>query len=148
MFYRVQALRGNHNAKDDQRVRDKVADTARLVRDVHNSLTLLGKRSSDADKAVSMLNQCQEQILTLEDSKPLEVTLDGAKSAVVKYAGSYIVEFNELRSHLDDGCEVLQQVLATDVPGPQIKVNNVANTGCLIAIVFILNDWYDNNSDL
>ena len=58
-IYRVQALRGNHNAKDDQRVRDKVADTARLVRDVHNSLTLLGKRSSDADKAVSMLNQCQ-----------------------------------------------------------------------------------------
>ena len=60
-----------------------------------------------------MLNQCQEQMLTLEDSKPLEVTLDGAKQAVVKYAGSYILEFNELQSHLDDGCEVLQQVLAT-----------------------------------
>jgi len=120
---RVQALRINHNPKDDQRVRDKVSDTARLVTDVHNSLTLLGKRSSDADKAVAMLNQCQEQMLTLEDSKPLEVTLDGAKQAVVKYAGSYILEFNELRSHLDDGCEVLQQVLATDVPGPQIKLN-------------------------
>merc|ERR1719219_352435 len=120
---RVQALRLNQNPKDDQIIREKVADTARLVRDVHQSLTLLGKKSSDADKAVSMLNQCQEQILTLEDSKPLEVTLDGAKQAVVKYAGSYIMEFNELRSHLDDGCEVLQQVLATDVPGPQIKIN-------------------------
>ena len=101
----------------------QVADTARLVKDVHTSLTLLGKRSSDADKSVAMLAQCQEQILTLEDSKPLEITLDGAKQAVVKYAGSYILEFNELRSHLDDGCEVLQQVLATDVPGPQIKIN-------------------------
>ena len=33
---RVQALRINHNPKDDQRVRDKVSDTARLVTDVHN----------------------------------------------------------------------------------------------------------------
>ena len=68
---RVQALRLNQNPKDDQVVREKVADTARLVRDVHNSLTLLGKKSSDADKALAMWNQCQEQILTLEDSKPL-----------------------------------------------------------------------------
>ena len=90
-----------------------------------NSLTLLGKRSSDADKAVAMLNQCQEQMLTLEDSKPLEVTLDGAKQAVVKYAGSYILEFNELRSHLDDGCEVLQQVLATGKKELQFIRENV-----------------------
>ena len=48
-----------------------MADTARLVRDVHQSLTLLGKKSSDADKAVAMLSQCQEQILTLDDAKPL-----------------------------------------------------------------------------
>ena len=32
-------------------------------------------------------------------------------------------EFNELRNHLDDGCEVLQQVLVSDVPGPQVKLN-------------------------
>ena len=43
--------------------------------------------------------------------------------AVSNYAGTYIVEFNELRSHLDDGCEVLQQVLDNDVPGPQVKLN-------------------------
>ena len=42
-----------------------------LVRDVHQSLTVLGKKASDADKAVAMLSQCQEQILTLEDAKPL-----------------------------------------------------------------------------
>ena len=72
-----------------------------------------------------MLNQCQEQMLTLEDSKPLEVTLDGAKQAVVKYAGSYILEFNELRSHLDDGCEVLQQVLATGKKELQFIRENV-----------------------
>jgi hypothetical protein len=42
---------------------------------------------------------------------------------VAKYAGSYILEFNELRSNLDDGCEVLQQVLSNDVPGPQVKLN-------------------------
>ena len=35
------------------------------------SLTLLGKKSSDADKAVAMLTQCQEQMLTLDDAKPL-----------------------------------------------------------------------------
>ena len=29
------------------------------------------KKSSDADKAVAMLTQCQEQILTLDDAKPL-----------------------------------------------------------------------------
>ncbi len=120
---RVQALRLNQNPKEDQVVREKVADTARLVRDVHHSLTLLGKKSSDADKAVAMLSQCQEQILTLDDAKPLEVTLEGAKQAVSKYAGSYIMEFNELRNHLDDGCEVLQQVLVNDVPGPQVKLN-------------------------
>lgn len=68
---RVQALRLSHNAQDDQSVREKVADTTRLVRDIHNSLTLLGKKSSDADKAVTMLTQCQEQILTLDDAKPL-----------------------------------------------------------------------------
>ena len=68
---RVQALRLNQNPKDDQVIREKVADTARLVRDVHQSLSLLGKKSSDADKAVAMLSQCQEQILTLEDAKPL-----------------------------------------------------------------------------
>jgi len=120
---RVQALRLNQNPKDDQVIREKVADTARLVRDVHQSLSLLGKKSSDADKAVAMLSQCQEQILTLEDAKPLEVTLDGAKQAVANYAGSYCQEFNELRNHLDDGCEVLQQVLVSDVPGPQVKLN-------------------------
>ena len=32
---------------------------------------LLGKKSSDADKAVAMLSQCQEQVLTLDDAKPL-----------------------------------------------------------------------------
>ena len=37
------------------------------------------------------------------------MTLDGAKQAMANYAGSYILEFNELRNHLDDGCEVLQQ---------------------------------------
>jgi len=120
---RVQALRLNQNPKDDQIIREKVADTARLVRDVHQSLTVLGKKASDADKAVAMLSQCQEQILTLEDAKPLEVTLDGAKQAVANYAGSYCQEFNELRNHLDDGCEVLQQVLVSDVPGPQVKLN-------------------------
>lgn len=82
-----------------------------------------GKKSSDADKAVAMLTQCQEQILTLDDAKPLEVTLDGAKQAVANYAGSYCQEFNELRNNLDDGCEVLQQVLVSDVPGPQVKLN-------------------------
>ena len=41
------------------------------MRDVHQSLTVLGKKASDADKAVAMLSQCQEQILTLEDAKPL-----------------------------------------------------------------------------
>ena len=68
---RVQALRLNYNPKDDQDIREKVADTARLVRDVHQSLTLLGKKSSDADKAVAMLTQCQEQMRTVEDAKPL-----------------------------------------------------------------------------
>ena len=92
---RVQALRLNQNPKDDAIIREKVCDTARLVRDVHQrylkinyhalvwqenyipiyflsfSLTLLGKKSSDADKAVAMLTQCQEQILTLDDAKPL-----------------------------------------------------------------------------
>ena len=91
---RVQALRLNQNPKDDAIIREKVSDTARLVRDVHQrylkinyhalvwqknyitvylyfSLTLLGKKSSDADKAVAMLTQCQEQILTLDDAKPL-----------------------------------------------------------------------------
>ena len=52
-----------------------------------------------------------------------EVTLDGAKQAVANYAGSYCQEFNELRNNLDDGCEVLQQVLVSDVPGPQVKLN-------------------------
>ena len=52
-----------------------------------------------------------------------EVTLDGAKQAVSNYAGSYCQEFNELRNNLDDGCEVLQQVLVSDVPGPQVKLN-------------------------
>lgn len=33
------------------------------------------------------------------------------------------MEFNELRNHLDDGCEVLQQVLVNDVPGTQVKLN-------------------------
>lgn len=120
---RVQALRLNQNPKDDAIIREKVSDTARLVRDVHQSLTLLGKKSSDADKAVAMLTQCQEQMLTLDDAKPLEVTLDGAKQAVANYAGSYCQEFNELRNNLDDGCEVLQQVLVSDVPGPQVKLN-------------------------
>ena len=55
----------------------------------------------------------------------MEVTLDGAKQAVVKYAGSYILEFNELRSHLDDGCEVLQQVLATGKKELQFIRENV-----------------------
>ena len=120
---RVQTLRRNYNPKEDQDVREKVADTARLVRDVHQSLTLLGKKSSDADKAVAMLTQCQEQMASIEDSKPLEPTLEGAKQAVANYAGTYIVEFKELKGHLDDGCEVLQQVLDNDVPGPQVKLN-------------------------
>ena len=51
------------------------------------------------------------------------MTLDGAKQAVANYAGSYCQEFNELRNNLDDGCEVLQQVLVSDVPGPQVKLN-------------------------
>jgi hypothetical protein len=76
---RVQALRLNQNKKDDQNIREKVSDSARLVRDVHNSLTLLGKKSSDADKAVLMLNQCQEQMATLEDSQPLEVRFSAFK---------------------------------------------------------------------
>ena len=78
---RVSVLRRNYNPKEDSDVREKVADTARLVRDVHQSLTLLGKKSSDADKAVTMLSQCQEQMLSIEDSKPLESTLAGAKQA-------------------------------------------------------------------
>ena len=45
---RVQALRLNQNPKNDQIIREKVANTARLVQDVHQSLTLLGKKSSDA----------------------------------------------------------------------------------------------------
>ena len=32
---RVQALRLNQNPKDDAIIREKVSDTARLVRDVH-----------------------------------------------------------------------------------------------------------------
>ena len=120
---RVQALRLNYNPKEDQDVREKVADTARLVRDVHQSLTLLGKKSSDADKAVAMLTQCQEQMKTLEDAKPLEPTMEGAKTAVANYAGVYMTEFKELKSHLDDGCEVLQNVLVNDVPGRQVKIN-------------------------
>ena len=51
------------------------------------------------------------------------MTLGGAKQAVANYAGSYCQEFNELRNNLDDGCEVLQQVLVSDVPGPQVKLN-------------------------
>ena len=51
------------------------------------------------------------------------MTLQGAKQAVAKYAGSYIMEFNELKNHLDDGCEVLQNVLVNDVPSPQVKLN-------------------------
>ena len=120
---RVSTLRRSYNPKEDSDVREKVADTARLVRDVHQSLTLLGKKSSDADKAVAMYSQCQEQMLSIEDSKPLEPTLAGAKQAVSNYTNTYIEEFNELRSHLDDGCEVLQQVLDNDVPGPQVKLN-------------------------
>ena len=82
-------------------------------------------------------------MLTLEDSKPLEVTLDGAKQAVVKYAGSYILEFNELRSHLDDGCEVLQQVLAT---GKKNNCNFYV-TRLVFITMFSRRSWTSNKTE-
>ncbi len=109
--------------QSDAKVREKVADTARMVRDVHLTLNTLDKKSSDADKACSMLTQCQEQIMSLDDAAPLEITLEGAKKAVGNYAGMYIREYNGLKNNLEEGCAVLEEVLNNDVPGPRVKLN-------------------------
>ena len=55
-----------------------------------------------------------------------------------------------MNGSLDDGCEVLQQVLVSDVPGPQVKLNvgqlEASKRKKLIMIFFILklkiqNSW-------
>ena len=106
----VQALRINQKS-NDKIIREKVSETTRLIRDVHKSLAFLGKKLSDADTAIAMLTHCQEKILTFDDAKLFEVTLDGAKQAVANYIGSFCQEYTKLRKHLDDDCKILQQVL-------------------------------------
>ena len=106
----VQALRINQKS-NDKIIREKVSETTRLIRDVHKSLAFLGKKSSDADQAIAMLTHCQEKFQNLNDAKPFEVTLDGAKQAVANYVGSFCQEYTKLRKHLDDDCEILLQVL-------------------------------------
>ena len=106
----VQALRINQKS-NDKIIREKVSETARLIRDVHKSLTFLGKKSSDADQAIAMFTQCQEKFQNLDDAKPFEVTLDGAKKAVANYVGLFCQEYTKLQKHLDDDCEILLQVL-------------------------------------
>jgi len=47
----------------------------------------------------------------LDDAKPFEVTLDGAKKAVANYVDSFCQEYTKLQKHLDQDCEFLLQVL-------------------------------------
>ena len=106
----VQALRINQKS-NDKIIREKVSETARLIRDVHKSLTFLGKKSSDADQAIAMFTHCQEKFQNLDDAKPFEVPIDGAKKAVANYVRSFCQEYTKLQKHLDDDCEILLQVL-------------------------------------
>ena len=106
----VQALRISQKS-NEKIIREKVSETTRLIRDVHKSLAFLGKKSSDADQAIAMFTHCQEKFQNLNDAKPFEVTLDGAKKAVANYFGSFCQEYTKLQKHLDDDCEILQQVL-------------------------------------
>ena len=106
----VQALRINQKS-NDKIIREKVSETARLIRDVHKSLTFLGKKSSDADQAIAMFTHCQEKFQNLDDAKPFEVPIDGAKKAVANYVRSFCQEYTKLQKHLDDDCEILLQGL-------------------------------------
>ena len=106
----VQALRINQKS-NDKIIREKVSETTRLIRDVHKSLTFLGKKSSDADQAIAMFTHYQEKFQKLDDAKPFEVTLDGAKKAVANYVDSFCQEYTKLQKHLDQDCEFLLQVL-------------------------------------
>ena len=106
----VQALRINQKS-DDKIIREKVSETTRLIRNVHKSLTFLGKKSSDADQAIAMFTHCQEKFQNLNDAKPFEVPLDGAKRAVANYVGSFCKEYTKLQKHLDEDCEILLQAL-------------------------------------
>ena len=99
----VQALRINQKS-NDKIIREKVSETTRLIRDVHKSLTFLGKKSSDADQAIAMFTHYQEKFRNLNDAKPFEVTLDGAKKAVSNYVGSFCQEYTKLQKHLDQDC--------------------------------------------
>ena len=106
----VQALRINQKS-NDKIIREKVSETTRLIRDVHKNLAFLGKKSSDADQAIAMFTHCQEKFQNLNDAKPFEVPLDGAKRAVANYVGLFCQEYTELRKRLDDDCEILLQEL-------------------------------------
>ena len=107
---KVQALRINQKS-NGKIIREKVSGTTRLIRDVHKSLTFLGKKSSDADQAIAMFTHCQEKFQNLNDAKPFEVPLDGAKRAVANYVGSFCKEYTKLQKHLDEDCEILLQAL-------------------------------------
>ena len=106
----VQALRINQKS-NDKIIREKVSETTRWIRDVHKSLTFLGKKSSDADQAIAMYTHCQEKFQNLDNAKPFEVTLDGAKRAVTNYVRSFCQEYTKLLKHLDEDCEILLQAL-------------------------------------